>query len=115
MIKFRMSKKISLTGLRPEMVIVTPIVLSAAEDYNARYGASGEIEEVVLSCGSNGAHSRGSLHYVGAALDYDVVKFVASQTAKWCDLIRERLSEEYDVVAHSSHAHVEFQPKVNRR
>ena len=73
------------------------------------YGAHGEPELVVTS-GTEGTHSPGSLHYVGLAVD---LRLPSDRTK--CLAIRnelaERLGADFDVVLEDSHLHVEVQPK----
>lgn len=91
-----------IAGLRPEMAVA---LIVATEVYR-EHGFS-----VVVTEGTGGRHSAGSLHYVGLALDLrtrDIPGVTVS--AIWAQL-RSSLGMEYDVVLESDHLHLEFQPK----
>lgn len=57
---------------------------------------------------TDGKHMVGSLHYVGAAGDLRLPKrhptLIASE-------LRKRLGQDFDVILHKTHIHIEFQPK----
>lgn len=84
-------------------------VLIAADKIWRNHG-----QELVVTAGLDGVHSAGSLHYYGLALDF--------RTRYFDEATRERVAEElkkafgktglfYDVVSHSTHIHVEYDPK----
>lgn len=70
-------------------------------------------ETLTITSLVDGTHSRGSLHYVGAAADLRLprrhVPLIARELGK-------RLGRDYDVVLEKTHIHIEYQPKagVNR-
>ena len=93
---------VRLAGIRPEILVA---VMAAERAYN-RAG----YELVVTSC-ADSKHSRGSLHYAGAAVDLrtrgvpaDVIQAIVAE-------IRESLGADFDVVLEDTHLHVEYQPK----
>jgi len=99
---------VHLTGLRPEM---TPVLVNAA----TVFGNCGV--DAVITAGVDGSHSRGSLHYVGLALDFRL-KHIATleQKATVLNAMLASLGALYDVVWEDAggineHLHVEYQPK----
>ena len=93
---------VRLTGIRPEILFA---VMAAERAYN-RDGH----ELVVTSC-VDSKHSRGSLHYSGAAVDLrtrdvpgDVMQGIVAE-------VREALGADFDVVLESDHLHLEYLPK----
>ena len=89
-------------GLRPEMVVA----LIIAKDAFMSRGAN-----CVITSAIEGRHSRGSLHYVGQALDFRTGSMSREQVSEIATEIREGLGVDFDVVVESSHLHIEFQPK----
>lgn len=68
-------------------------------------------QELVVTCGLNGVHSAGSLHYYGRALDFRTRYFSAGDKESVVNALRHSLSDDYDVVPHDTHCHVEYDPK----
>ena len=60
-----------------------------------------------LTSGSEGKHRTKSLHFVGLAADIGLPGHPEAVLPE----LRERLGEDYDVVAEGNHWHIEFQPK----
>ena len=84
-------------------------VLVEAEKIWKRYGRT---EGVTVTSGLDGVHSAGSLHYYGRALDFRTRYF--SDTEK--DAVFAELKEvldglSFDIIKHSTHIHVELDPK----
>lgn len=73
------------------------------------YAAHGEPETVVTS-GTEGTHSPGSLHYVGLAVDLRLTSGRGKAEAIRRQLA-ERLGADFDVVLENDHIHIECQPK----
>ena len=99
---------VSVSGLRPEMLLAFDVA-------NEVYEALG-VEFCVLTAGVDGEHGRGSLHYVGLAIDTRTRDFPnGGNNSDLIDvavkLIQDRLGKQYDVVRESNHLHIEFQPK----
>ncbi len=87
-------------GIRPEIVLAIQI---AAAVYD-QFGESLTVTSVI-----DGKHIVGSLHYVGAAVDFRLpglgrAKRIASR-------LRDALAGDYDVIIGADNLHVEFQPK----
>ncbi len=69
--------------------------------------------ELVVTAGLDGAHSAGSLHYYGLAVDFRTRFWPRSDVQhKVASRLRQLLSDEFDVILHRSHIHVEYDPKV---
>ena len=81
-------------------------VLIAAEDVWKDHG-----QELVVTCGMDGEHSAGSLHYYGLAVDLRTHYFILEKERhEVAAELRVRLSQDYDVIVHDSHIHVEYDP-----
>lgn len=100
MIKIKEGAK--LNGLQPQMVIALVVASAVYSSYNV---------DCVLTEGTGGKHGRGSLHYIGNAIDLRTRDLGVSVRSRVADEIREALGEQYDVVLESDHIHIEFQPK----
>lgn len=84
------------------------LIIIIASQVWGEYG----VDELWISCGSNGEHSRGSLHYVGHAVDCDGRDLTSKDFVKLAEIMRTRLNNQFDVIPHDSHLHIEFQPKT---
>lgn len=94
---------VSIRGLQPETVYALRVVEGAFAD--AGYPM------ITLTSGTDGTHSRGSLHYVGCAVDIRTHNVETAKLKPLRDEIARRLGDEFDVVLETTHIHVEFQPK----
>ena len=92
----------NLTGVKPEMVMAAMVVASV-------YDAMGYSTVVTSAC--DGKHGRGSLHYVGLALDFRTRHVAAGEHDKLRDMVADALGPQFDVVLEETHLHVEYQPK----
>lgn len=85
-------------------------VLLHAEDIWDRFG-----EELVVTGALDGTHSAGSLHYYGRALDFRTRYFGKEEALAVANTLRDTLDQlypdTYDVIAHGTHIHVEYDPK----
>jgi hypothetical protein len=93
---------VRLTGIRPEILVA----LMAAEHAYNRAGH----ELVVTSC-VDSKHSRGSLHYSGAAVDLRTRDVPSDAMQGIVAEIRDSLGPDFDVTLEADHLHVEYQPK----
>lgn len=100
----RIKKGVSIRGIRPEIAIANQIIKSILED---KYGV-----EFVITAGTDGSHSRGSLHYVGLAEDFRNREVEKHKLQPITIEMSEALGDEFDVVLEKTHWHVEFQPKT---
>ena len=70
-------------------------------------------QELVVTSGLEGTHSAGSLHYYGRALDFRTRFWERSEqeeVLKEMTTILEDTEYEYDLILHSTHLHVEYDP-----
>jgi hypothetical protein len=98
---------VSLKGLTPQMSAALPIVGGVYGKHDV---------DCVCTCGSNGKHSRTSLHYSGNALDFRTKHLDPSLKATILSEVQQALSAEFDVLLEdmrgpNEHLHVEWQPK----
>lgn len=91
---------VRLIGLQPAIVLAIMIAAGVYE----REGL-----ELVVTSLADGQHSRGSLHYVGAAVDFRI--YPESNPEDLRQRLAEALGGDFDVVLESNHIHVEWQPK----
>jgi len=68
-------------------------------------------QELVITAGLDGAHSAGSLHYYGLAIDLRSRYFTKDEKEEAAEKLRAALGSDYDVVVHKSHIHVEYDPE----
>ncbi len=107
-------KGVSLIGLQPVMGIVIA-------EGRAVYAAHGYA--FVITSGLEGTHSRGSLHFVGLAVDFrvnstqpdwpgGVWNIPLKERQQIRNEIRAAVGAQWDIVLKPNHIHNEFQPKV---
>jgi hypothetical protein len=68
-------------------------------------------QELVVTSALDGVHSAGSLHYYGLALDFRIYYFSPEEALAVSVELRECLGTDFDVVLHSTHIHVEYDPR----
>jgi len=68
-------------------------------------------QELVVTSGLDGVHSSSSLHYYGLALDFRTHYFSPEEALAVSADLQECLGADFDVVLHSTHIHVEFDPR----
>ena len=90
---------VSISGIQPEIVLAFVV----AQAVFARYK-----QILVVTSVMDGEHMKGSLHYVGAAIDLLIP--VDNGGAIHTALIAQ-LGDNYDVIDETDHFHIEFQPK----
>ncbi len=112
----RKNSTISITSLVPEMRKVLVFVDSVWKQYG---------QEAIITAGTEAfdgndlIHSCGSLHPFGRALDFRTRYFKKSDSNeidmfivnKIAIKLREQLGNDYDVIVHKSHIHIEYDPK----
>ena len=94
---------VRLTGIRPELVIA----VIAAERVYAEAG-----HDFTITACVDGQHSRGSLHYAGAAIDVRTRDVPSGEVSKLVARIKACLADDFDVVIETDHVHIEAQPKM---
>jgi len=91
-----------LTGTKPEIMAVLHPACLIWRNHG---------QELVITAGTDGVHMEGSLHYKGLALDFRTRYFGLDQSFEVASELRKELGDDYDVILHSSHCHVEYDPK----
>lgn len=103
---FLIKKGVSVKGISNEMLLAVMVV----NDVLRTHGNSCAITSV-----SEGVHSKGSLHYKGQAVDFRLAMKGTPVEQKYnaglVMLMRDRLTDDYDVVLEKDHIHIEFDPK----
>lgn len=89
-------------GMRPELLLGMIVALSVYQKY--------EYDFVITSL-LDSKHSRGSLHYSGAAVDLRTRHMKQEHKRLIANEINEALGPDYDVILEKDHIHMEFQPK----
>jgi hypothetical protein len=93
---------VRLQGLQPEMIVALMIAKDVWDDYGQR---------ITITSATDGPHSDMSLHYCGRALDFRTRYFDEETRPVVYDELVKALGSQYDVVYHSTHIHVEYDPK----
>ena len=68
--------------------------------------------DTILTSGRDGSHMQGSKHYEGNAGDYRT-RHISDEGTKVMivEEIREAMTDDYDIIHHPTHIHVEYDPK----
>lgn len=93
---------VKLFGLKSETLAAMIAVDGAYNDLG---------HDLVITSVRDGQHSRTSLHYVGYAFDCRIHGINPERLSELVQLIRESLTDEFDVILEKDHIHIEFQPK----
>jgi len=96
---------VSVAGLQAEAVYGLMIVREVFREHS---------REMVVTSGTDGKHSPGSLHYIGQAFDLRSRHIPQPDLDTIVTRCRERLPGSFDVVLESDHIHIEHQPKKPR-
>lgn len=64
---------------------------------------------LIITSALDGEHSHGSLHYSGMAID--IRTRTLSEPRDMYERIKSVISGAFDVVLHTTHIHIEYQPK----
>jgi hypothetical protein len=98
----KIKEGVRLQGLQTEMILA----LIIAKELWSEHG-----QEIVITSATDGPHSDMSLHYCGRALDFRTRYFDKDEQHVIYTKLIDNLGSQYDVVMHSTHIHVEFDPK----
>ncbi len=98
-----LKQNVKINGLRPELLLAIVIVNDVYKHFD---------EELVITAITDGIHSKTSLHYVGFAFDCRIWYFDKNEIPQVVKMIKEALTDEFDVVLEKDHIHIEFQPKT---
>ena len=94
---------VRIFGIRPELVLAFHI----ADKIFEKYGI-----ELVITSVIDGKHSKGSLHYIGAAGDMRTRDASEAVSRSITRDLKEALGDDFDVIFEGNHIHMEFQPKL---
>ena len=100
----KFKKGVKIFGVRAEMAMAMTVI-------DEVYRELDNTENCVITSCTDGTHSRGSDHYVGLALDVRVWGFNREQRTLCCDMLRERLTSEFEVFDEETHIHIGFDPQ----
>lgn len=95
----KIKEGVVLAGLSVKM---RPVFLKAERLWKD-YG-----QELVITEGTGGLHSVGSLHYYGYAVDLRNRNFTEKDKKKIVVELKTQLGTGYDVILHRTHIHVEY-------
>lgn len=96
-------KGASINGIKPEIVHALNV---ASDVWKQLFSVN-----PYVTSGTEGKHSRGSLHYVGYAVDLRSNNLTGDSQVMAIRALKECLGIEYDIVLEPDHIHLEFQPK----
>ena len=85
--------------------VMMPVLILAEKEWR-KYG-----KELVITSGLDGTHSAGSLHYYGQAVDCRTRYFDKTVRAKIAKSLAIKLGPAYNIVRHSTHMHIEYDPQ----
>jgi len=97
--KFKLG--VSINGIRPELILGVMVVAREFERRNL---------DVVITSGTDGTHSRTSLHYAGQAVDFRTRHATQQQIDEIVTEVNEAIGEHFDCIAEQTHIHLEYQP-----
>ena len=92
---------VNVWGLEREM---QPVLKNASAIWR-KYG-----QKLVITSARDGMHSGGSLHYYGLAVDMRTRYFDPIVLKEVVEELEAALGEDYDVIVHKTHMHVEYDP-----
>lgn len=95
----RFKKDVKIFGVREEIMLG----MQVADKVWAELGV-----DLVITSVTDGRHSQTSLHYTGCAFDCRIWDIDSVDAAR---MLRDRLTDEFDVVVEKTHIHVEYQPQ----
>ncbi len=96
---------VNMSGLRIEM-------LTAIVEAEKIWKEHGRDEGITITAGLDGTHMVGSLHYSGLALDLRTRYFKEDEKEEvYLELKSILDAQGFDVIKHSTHIHVEYDPK----
>jgi hypothetical protein len=98
-----LDEQVSISNLTPQMLLGVLIVRD-------RYRAMGY--ECNITAGRDGKHKKNSLHYSGNAIDFRIRDVPQQIRTDLSSRIRRSLGQDFQVVLHNTHLHVEYQPQI---
>lgn len=95
---------VELSGLKIQM---RPALIITDNIYKL-YG-----QELTITCTNGGVHSAGSLHYYGYAFDIRTRDLTERQRPGVYEQLKRQLPNDFDVVLHKTHIHIEYDAAKN--
>ena len=95
----RIKERADIKGLHPIFRGVLPYLERVCTQYEV---------DLVITCGLDGTHSAGSLHYYGRAIDIRIRDLTITQQENFFYEIQRELDLFFDVLLHKTHIHIEF-------
>jgi len=100
----RIKKGVRVIGVRPELAFILPVV----DGVYGRFGVS----ECWVTSVTEGEHSENSRHYLGAAMDLRTRNVPICSRVDLKNALQDALgTNDWFVLMHSTHIHVELKPK----
>jgi len=103
LIPLKFKQGVKFKGIKPEILVALPAVMTRFEDVAADY--------VMITSGLDGTHSAKSLHYEGLAIDLRTRHITLEKAQAVVKALKMDLGDQYDVVLERTHIHLEFDPK----
>ena len=97
------NENVSIEKLIPLMVKSLPIIEKACKVIE------GESYEMTITSGNDGAHKKGSLHYINRAINIRCKDM--KSPIEVVLRIKQRLGRNFDVIYEYNHIHIEYDPK----
>ena len=94
---------VSISGIKPEMVLCISIVHTILESHN--------IDAVLTSC-TDGTHSKNSKHYLGYAIDLRSRDCDQADCPAIASDMQEDLGDEFLVIFEKDHFHIQFNGSI---
>lgn len=98
------------TALSPRMAAALPLIDAVTRQVAGR--------DAYMTHGTDGQHSAGSKHYTGDATDWRTRDLSWAVKKQLAEKLNDELNEGghvYDVIVHSTHIHIEVDPRPYRR
>lgn len=98
----RIKKGVNISNLKPQMLIAWDVIdILMARVY----------KDAMITSGCDSKHGRGSLHYIGHALDFRDYDLTRDQKETMKREFNDALGDDFDFVIEADHIHIEYQPK----
>lgn len=105
MIPIRIKQGVRMRGMSPQVLLVIQVAAPLWEKHGA--------PELWITSGTDGRHSRNSLHHCGSGIDFRTRNLPGSYQGPAAQTLHGELQgclgAEYDVVLEATHIHVEYE------
>lgn len=98
----RLKPGVDVSAIKPEIMIAIMVINSVCHEHGV---------DCVVTSVRDGKHGPKSLHRFGYAADIRTRGI--AQKAQFASDVKNRLSNDYDVVLEKDHLHVEYDPEIN--